>query len=165
MTLANDAARQDAFQSTLAGRLNVGSHERRHRAEPAPFQRRGEIVLGPATQIEVYGDEVRFLIPFVERHPDEYWLRAFHEAGLSWPAQLCEPRLEEGYGIRLGPLPIGELDLYVGALKERVLQTNRRYAKELEPELRRQRDEARRREEEEQRLRADVEARLGRLLG
>jgi len=53
----------------------------------------------------------------------------------------------------------------VHALKEQVAAANRIYAEEIEPELRRRREDAIRREQEERRLQAEVEAKLKYLLG
>ena len=120
--------------------------------------------LGPASQIELEGDEVRFLAPFAGQWPSEYWLRAFRQAQLVWPSHLVEPRLDEGRGLQLGPLPVAALEEHVRAAKEQVAAANRIYFDEIEPELRRQRDEAHRREQEEHRLQADVESKLKHLL-
>jgi len=123
------------------------------------------VSLGPATQIELEGSEVRFLVPFAGPRPNEHWLQAFRRMQRVWPADLCEPRLDEGRGLQLGPLPVGGLDQHVEALKWSVDQANRIYTEEIEPELRRQREDAIRREEEERQLRSDVESRLRALLG
>jgi hypothetical protein len=124
-----------------------------------------DVALGAATQIEIESGHVRFLVPFDGRWPSEPWLLAFRRAQLAWPPQLVEPRLDEGRGLQLGPLPAAELDDAVRALKELVASSNRLYRDEIEPELRRQREEALRREQEEHRLQAEVEARLKLLLG
>jgi hypothetical protein len=124
-----------------------------------------EVTLGAATQIEIESGHVRFLVPFDGRWPSENWLLAFRRAQLAWPPQLVEPRLDEGRGLQLGPLPATELDDHVRALKELVASSNRLYRDEVEPELRRQREEALRREEEQRRLQAEVEAKLKSLLG
>src|SRR5207245_7483908 len=105
------------------------------------------------------------LVPFADRWPSEHWLRAFRQAQLSWPAQLVEPLLDEGRGLQLGPFPATELDDHVQALKEHVAAANRIYVEEIEPDLRRQREDAIRREQEEHRLQAEVEAKLKHLLG
>jgi hypothetical protein len=124
-----------------------------------------EMSLGPASQIELEGGEVRFLAPFAGQWPSEHWLRALRQAQLVWPSHLVEPRLDEGRGLQLGPLPVAALEEHVWAAKEQVAAANRIYHDEIEPELRRQRDEAQRREQEEYRLQAQVEAELKRLLG
>jgi hypothetical protein len=124
-----------------------------------------DVALGAATQIEIEAGHVRFLVPFTGAWPTEYWLRAFRQAHLAWPTHLVEPLLDEGRGIQLGPLPAHALEEHVRTLKERVEAANRIYADEIEPELRRQRDEALRREQEEQRLQAEVESKLRNLLG
>ena len=124
-----------------------------------------EMSLGPASQIEIEGGDVRFLVPFADQWPTEYWLRAFRQAQLVWPSHLVEPRLDEGRGLQLGPLPVAALEEHVRAAKAQVAAANRIYFDEIEPELRRQRAEAQRREQEEHRLQADVEAKLKHLLG
>lgn len=132
---------------------------------PEPPEARHEVSLGPATQIEIDEGEVRFLVPFTDQWPGEYWLRAFRQAQLVWPSHLVEPRVDEGRGLQLGPLPAAELEQHVRAAKEQVAAANRIYFDEIEPELRRQREEAIRREDEEHRLQAEVEAKLKHLLG
>jgi hypothetical protein len=138
----------------------VGDPVEDEQSEPGP-----EVSLGPASQVELEGGEVRFLAPFAGQWPSEHWLRAFRQAQLVWPSYLVEPRLDEGRGLQLGPLPVAALEEHVRAAKEQVAAANRIYRDEIEPELRRQRDEARRREQEEYRLQADVEAKLKHLLG
>jgi hypothetical protein len=128
-------------------------------------ERLPEVSLGSATQIELEGAEVRFLVPFTGQWPSEYWLGAFRQAQLVWPSHLVAPRLDEGRGLQLGPLPVAALEEHVRAAKEQVAAANRIYFDRIEPELRRQREEAYRREEEELRLRADVEVKLRHLLG
>jgi hypothetical protein len=132
---------------------------------PELRETRPEVSLGPATQIEIEAGEVRFLVPFAGQWPSEYWLRAFRQAQLVWPSHLVEPRIDEGRGLQLGPLPTAELEQHVRAAQEQVAAANRIYFDEIEPELRRQREEARRREDEEHRLQAEVEAKLRHLLG
>ncbi len=132
---------------------------------PEPAEAPPEVSLGPATQIEIENGEVRFLVPFSGQWPSEYWLRAFRQAQLVWPSQLIEPRLDEGRGLQLGPLPAAELEQHVRAAKEQVATANRIYVDEIEPELRRQREEAIRREDEEHRLQSEVESKLKQLLG
>jgi len=65
----------------------------------------------------------------------------------------------------LGPLPAPALEEHVRAAKEHVEAANRIFFEEIEPELRRQREEALRREQEQERLQAEVEAKLKSLLG
>ena len=167
MTPRKSEANEEAFGSTtaLAGRLKPDGLPRERERQVAAFEAIGQVSLGAASQIEITNGTVRFLVPFTGALPDEYWLDAFEDARADWPSHLREPRLEEVYGLVFGPLPVGELEEHVEALKERVARTNQRYAQEVVPELRRQHDEARRREEDEQRLQADVEDRLARLLG
>ena len=124
-----------------------------------------DVSLEAATQIEIDSGHVRFLVPFSGPWPNEYWLRAFRQAHLSWPSHLVEPLMDEGRGLQLGPLPVAELEQHVRALKDQVASANRIYADEIEPELRRQREEALRREQEEIRLQAEVESTLKSLLG
>jgi len=124
-----------------------------------------QITLGAAAQIEIESGQVRFLIPFVGRWPSEHWLSGFRPALQAWPQHLVEPLLDEGRGLQLGPLPATELDEHVRAVKDLVATANRIYVEQIEPELRRQRDEAIRREQEEHRLHAEVEAKLKYLLG
>ena len=126
---------------------------------------RPDVSLGPAAQIEIESGEVRFLVPFAGQWPNEHWLRGFRQAQLVWPSHLVEPRLDEGRGLYLGPLPAAQLEEHVRAAQEQVAASNRIYFDEIEPELRRQREEALRREQEEERLQAEVQARLKRLLG
>ena len=123
------------------------------------------VSLGAASQIELEGGQVRFLVPFAGRWPNEHWLTAFRQAHQVWPSHLVEPCLDEGRGLQLGPLPVALLEEHVWAAQEQVTAANRIYDEEIEPELRRQREEAKRREEEEHRLQADVEAKLKHLLG
>jgi hypothetical protein len=124
-----------------------------------------DVTLAAAKQIEIESGYVRFLVPFAGRWPSEHWLRAYRHVLLSWPPLLVEPLLDEGRGVQLGPLPAVELDAHVRALKELVAAANLIYTEQIEPELRRQREEALRREEEEHRLQAEVEAKLKSLLG
>ncbi len=133
--------------------------------EPERADAGPHVSLGPATQIEIEDGQVRFLAPFVGQWPSEYWLRAFRQAQLVWPSYLVEPRIDEGRGLQLGPLPTAELEQHVRAAKEQVEAANRIYFDEIEPELRRQREEALRREQEEVRIQAEVEAKLKYLLG
>lgn len=133
--------------------------------EDAPVARPDEVVLGPATQIEVLGHEVSFLVPFVGKWPNEHWLHAFREARRLWPEHLSEPLLDEGRGLHLGPIQASTLEEHVNAVKARVAEANRLWADEIEPELRRQREEALRREHEELRIQAEVQAKLKSLLG
>jgi hypothetical protein len=147
----------------------------RHGHDEGPFQPRRisvvsqpgveEVALAAATEIEIESGHVRFLVPFAGRWPSEHWLLAFRRAQLAWPPHLVEPRLDEARGLQLGPLPATDLDAHVRALKELVASANRVYRDEVEPELRRQREEALRREEEACRLQAEVEAKLKNLLG
>jgi hypothetical protein len=156
--------------------LGGGLSERiRHGADDVPVESRRAPVapaaggeqarLAGATQIEIDAGQVRFLVPFAGRWPSEDWLRAFRQAQRSWPSRLAEPLLDEGRGLQSGPLPAAEIDDYVHALKEQVAAANRIYAEEIEPELRRRREDAIRREQEERRLQAEVEAKLKYLLG
>ena len=154
---------EDTFDGGFGRRLR-GAHER------VGFESWGDerapiVTLGSATQIEVDGHEVRFLVPFTGQRPNEHWLQAFRGLLSSWQLDLVEPRLDEGRGLYLGPLPVDRLDQHVQALRSAVDEASRIYTDEIEPELRRQREEALRREEEERRLRADVESRLKALLG
>ena len=135
------------------------------RLEEAPQRAPSDVKLGPATQIEIDSGQVSFLVPFAGTWPNEYWLRAFRQAHSAWPAHLVEPRRDEGRGVQVGPLPAHQLEEHVQTLKDRVTAANRSYADEIEPELRRQREEALRLEEEERRLHADVESKLKLLLG
>jgi hypothetical protein len=134
-------------------------------AEDEPRDSIPSVSLGPASQIELEGGQVRFLVPFAGQWPNEHWLSAFRQAHLVWPSHLVEPRLDEGRGLQLGPLPVALLEEHVWAAQEQVAAANRIYLEEIEPELRRQRDEAQRRELEERRLQVDVEAKLKHLLG
>jgi hypothetical protein len=124
-----------------------------------------DVTLAAATQVEIESGHVRFLVPFSGSWPNEYWMRAFRQAHLTWPPHLVEPLIDEGRGLQLGPLPAAQLEDHVRALKERVDAANRIYTDEIEPELRRQRDEALRREHEELRLQAEIESKLKNLLG
>ncbi len=133
--------------------------------EEAPTARADEVVLGPATQIEVLGHEVSFLVPFVGKWPHEHWLLAFRESRRLWPQHLSEPLLDEGRGLHVGPIQAATLEEHVNAVKARVTEANRLWADEIEPELRRQREEALRREHEELRIQAEVKAKLKSLLG
>jgi hypothetical protein len=133
--------------------------------EEAPPARPEEVELGPATQIEVVGHEVSFLVPFAGKWPNEHWLRAFRETHRGWPGDLSEPLLDEGRGLHLGPIQASTLEEHVNAVKARVAEANRLYRDEIEPELRRQREEALRREHEELRIQAEVQAKLKSLLG
>jgi hypothetical protein len=172
--------------------LSVGVHEHDDGAKPLlggallsdrlrsnqdghapPFERQeaevrpsaADAVLGAATQIEIESGHVSFLVPFEGRWPTEYWWRAFRQAKASWPTHLSEPLADEGRGLQIGPLPAQELEDHVHALKDRVAAANRIYTDEIEPELRRQREDALRREEEERRFRAQIESKLKLLLG
>jgi hypothetical protein len=154
--------------SLLSERLRAGQDGYVPTAESKePAERRpGTVVaLGAATQIEIEAGEVAFLVPFRGQWPNEYWLRAFRQAHASWPSHLVEPRVDEGRGLQLGPFPAAALEEHVRAVKDRVTLANRIYADEIEPELRRQREEALRREQEAERLQAEVESRLKLLLG
>ena len=131
-------------------------------ARPAGVE---DVTLGAATQIETDSGQVRFLVPFAGRWPSEHWLRAFRQSQLSWPPQLVEPLLDEGRGLQLGPLPAAGLEDHVRSLKDRISAANRIYSEEIEPDLRRQREDAIRREQEAHRLQAEVEAKLKYLLG
>ena len=136
--------------------------------EPEPQLERipgADVSLGAATQIEIESGHVRFLVPFNGAWPNEYWLRAFRQAQSGWPSHLVEPRLDEGRGLQLGPLPAHDLEAHVRAVKDTVAAANGIFAEEIEPELRRQREEALRREREELRLQAEVESKLKLLLG
>ena len=124
-----------------------------------------DVSLGAATHIEIESGHVRFMVPFAGQWPNEYWMRAFREAHTAWPSHLVEPLIDEGRGLQFGPLPAATLEEHVRALKDRVESANRIYSDEIEPELRRQRDEALRREQEETRLQAEVESKLKHLLG
>lgn len=153
--------------SLLSDRLR-GAHDG-HAVEREDGQLRQyegpDVVLGPATQIEIEAGEVRFLVPFRGTWPNEHWLQAFRQARGSWPSHLAEPQVDEGRGLRLGPLAAGELEEHVRALKEQVARANRLYVEEIEPELRRQQEEALRREREAVRLQTEIESKLKQLLG
>jgi hypothetical protein len=123
------------------------------------------VVLGAAAQLEIEGGEISFLIPFRGPWPNEYWLRAFRQAHTAWPTHLVEPLIDDGRGLHLGPLPAAGLEEHVRAVKDRVAYANRVYSDEIEPELRRQREDALRREQEAERLQAEVESKLKLLLG
>jgi hypothetical protein len=133
--------------------------------EQPPGPPGSDVSLAAATQIEIDSGFVRFLVPFSGPWPSEYWMRAFRQAHLSWPSHLVEPLMDEGRGLQLGPLPVAELEQHVHALKDQVAAANRIYSDEIEPELRRQREEALRREQEEIRIQAEVESTLKSLLG
>jgi hypothetical protein len=154
----------ESFEPGFGRRLR-GAHERAEVDTSWGAERAPIVTLGAATQIELDGREVRFLVPFTGQRPNEHWLHAFRGLLRDWPLDLQEPRLDEGRGLYLGPLPVDRLDQYVEALKSAVDEASRVYTDEIEPELRRQREEALRREEEERRLRVDVESRLKALLG
>jgi hypothetical protein len=124
-----------------------------------------DVSLGAATQVEIDAGEVSFRVPFQGQWPNEYWLRAFRQAQRAWPGHLIEPLVDEGRGLQLGPLPAAALEEHVRAVKDRVALANRIYSDEIEPELRRQREEALRREQEAERLQAEVESKLKLLLG
>jgi hypothetical protein len=152
----------------LSDRMHHGedaAFEPRHPAAVVTPAREDDVTLAPAKQIEIEADHVQFLVPFAGHWPSEHWLRAYRHVLLSWPPKLVEPHLDEGRGVQLGPLPAAELDAHVRALKELVAAANRIYTEQIEPELRRQHEEALRREEEEHRLQAEVEAKLKYLLG
>jgi len=152
----------------LSDRMRHGDDhavESRHPPVAVTPARDDQVALAGAKELETESGYVRFLVPFAGRWPSEHWLRAYRHVLLSWPSQLVEPQLEEGRGVQLGPLPATELDAHVRALKDLIAAANRIYADQIEPELRRQREEALRREQEEERLLADVEARLKNLLG
>jgi hypothetical protein len=133
--------------------------------EETPRSAESDMRLGAATQIEIESGHVSFLVPFEGQWPNEYWWRAFRQAQTVWPSHLAEPLLDEGRGMQVGPVPAHELEDQVRSLKERVAAANRIYGDEIEPELRRQREEALRREQEELRLHAEVESKLKYLLG
>jgi hypothetical protein len=133
--------------------------------EPVERLPGADVSLGAATQVEIESGHVRFLVPFNGSWPNEYWMRAFRQAHLRWPSHLMEPLVDEGRGVQLGPLPASALEEHVRALKDQVADANRIYDEEIEPELRRQRDEALRREQEELRLQAEIESKLKNLLG
>jgi hypothetical protein len=156
----------DSFEARLGERLRA-AQEHGVRPLPPPIEQAWSplVKLGPAAQIEVEDGLVRFLAPFAGQRPNEHWLQAFRRLQRSWPDDLVEPHLDEGRGLHLGPLPVDALDRHVEAAKHAVGEANRIYAEEIEPELRRQREEALHREAEERRVRAQVEARLRSLLG
>ena len=155
--------RDASFEGGFGQRLR-GAHERAE-IEDSWRVDHPVVSLGSATQIELDGREVRFLVPFAGQRPNEHWLQAFRGLMHTWPVELAQPRLDEGRGLHLGPLPVDRLDEHVAALKTAVGEASRIYTNEIEPELRRQREQALRREEEERRLRAEVESRLKALLG
>ncbi len=136
---------------------------------PEPEEERrppgADVTLGAATQIEIESGHVRFLVPFGGAWPNEYWLRAFRQAHVTWPSHLVAPMIDEGRGLVLGPFPAAQLEEHVRSLKDLVATANRVYVDEIEPELRRQREEALRREQEAERLQAEVESKLKLLLG
>jgi hypothetical protein len=152
----------------LSDRIRAG-HDGYLPSPPEPEVRQdhlgAEVVLGPATQIDIDGSEVSFLVPFQGQWPNEYWLSAFRQAHTLWPSHLVEPRLDEGRGLQLGPLPAAALEEHVRAVQDRVAAANRVYSEQIEPELRRQRQEAMRREQEAERLQAEIESKLKLLLG
>jgi len=133
--------------------------------DPGEVEARYEVSLSHANEVEIVGSEVQFLVPFSGRWPSEDWMRAFRQAQVGWPPHLGTPRIDEGRGLRLGPLPVSLLEEHVRAVKEKVELANRIYLDEIEPELRRQRAEAQRREQEELRIQSEVEAKLKYLLG
>jgi hypothetical protein len=151
----------------LSNRIRASHDGFEPQVEPDPEPRPAgtHVTLGAAMHVEIESGHVSFLVPFAGQWPVEYWLHAFRQAQVVWPSHLDEPRLDEGRGLQLGPVPAHELEQHVRALKERVAAANRIYAEEIEPELRRQREEALRREEEERRIQADVESKLKLLLG
>ena len=152
----------------LSERLRAGQDGYSPSLEREQEQQRSsgpDVRLGAATQIEIDAGEVAFLVPLQGQWPNEYWLLAFRQAHESWPPHLVEPRVDEGRGLQLGPLPAAALEEHVRAVKDRVALANRIYADEIEPELRRQREEALRREQEAERLQAEVESKLKLLLG
>ncbi len=171
MVPAGNDGSASTFGTALADRLKhdaraTGGNGTPERSEAAhDVDDSSRVCLGPAMQIDVAGGAVSFIVPFAGRRPDEHWLGAYHEAVAHWPAHLSEPRLEPGYGVQLSHVPVAKLEEHVDTLKRMVDAVNLRYEREIEPELRRQREEARRRLEEERRLRAEVEATLERLLG
>ena len=158
--LLDGAALSDRLRSSHDGDAPAFRHEETQ-VRPAASQ----VVLGAATQVEIESGHVSFLVPFEGRWPTEYWWRAFRQAQGMWPSHLSEPLVDEGRGLQVGPLSTHELEEHVGALKNRVAASNRIYSDEIEPELRRQREEALRREEEERRLQAEIESKLKLLLG
>ncbi len=167
------AADQQHETSALLGGGLLSERIRSHDAwahgpeleEPVERPPASDVSLGAATQVEIESGQVRFLVPFDGSWPNENWLRAFRQAHLRWPSHLMEPLVDEGRGVRLGPLPAAALEEHVRALKAQVAEANRIYDEEIEPELRRQRDEALRREQEELRLQAEIESKLKNLLG
>jgi hypothetical protein len=130
-----------------------------------PESRSADVSLGAAMHVEIEAGEVSFLVPFLDQWPSEYWLKAFRQAHPLWPSHLVEPRIDEGRGLQMGPLPVAALEEHVAALKNHVAAANRIFTDEIEPELRRQREEALRREQEAERLQNDVESKLRLLLG
>lgn len=159
--------RFDPLGGGLSERLRVAHDGYPPAPEPEERPRPSgtDVQLAGATQIEIDAGTVSFLVPFAGQWPNEYWLRGFRQAHETWPSHLSEPLLDEGRGVQFGSVPAHELEQHVRALKERVSAANRIYVEEIEPELRRQREEALRREEEERRLQADVESKLKLLLG
>ena len=149
----------------LSERLRHGNESFAAGVVEEVHERGPDVRLGSAAQIEVEDGQVRFLVLFSGQWPSEYWLRAFRQAQEGWPGHLVEPRLDEGRGLYLGPLPAPALEEHVRAAKEHVEAANRIFFEEIEPELRRQREEALRREQEQERLQAEVEAKLKSLLG
>jgi hypothetical protein len=149
----------DRIRGGFEGSPVGGEREEEHEPRPA------DVRLGPAMHLEIEGGDVSFLVPFVDQWPNEYWLRGFRQAHALWPSHLIAPRIDEGRGLSLGPLPAAALEEHVRALQEHVAAANRIFAEEIEPELRRQREEALRREQEAERLQAEVEAKLRALLG
>ena len=166
-------AHDDRVDPLLGGGLLSNRLRSNHDGYVPPFQPEEEqerssvsdVALGAAMQIDIESGHVSFLVPFVGQWPNEYWLQAFRQAQGAWPQHLVEPRLDEGRGLQVGPLPAHELEEHVRAVKERVETANRIYTEQIEPELRRQREEAVRREQEQERLQAEVESKLKFLLG
>ncbi len=150
----------DRLRATHDGHVPAHGHE-----QPAGPPPGADVSLGAATQIEIDAGEVRFLVPFSDSWPSEYWLKAFRRASAAWPSHLVQPCVDEGRGLQMGPLPVARLEEHVQALKDLVAEGNRVYVDEIEPELRRQREEALRREQEAERLQAEVESKLKLLLG
>ena len=150
------------LSTRLRGNEDRGGEDPRERA---PTAVPNGVALGPATQVEISGLEVRFFVPFATGLPSDHWLQAFRQHQPEWPGHLAPPRLDESRGVRLGPFPVSAIEEHVQTLKARVAETNRIYFDEIEPELRRRREEARRAEEDERRIQAEVGAALKRLLG
>ena len=166
------AADQHETSALLGGGLlsdRIRGHESFAHApeaeEPVGRLPGADVSLGAATQVEIDSGHVRFLVPFNGGWPSEYWLRAFRQAQRAWPSHLVEPLIDEGRGLQVGPLPPSALEEHVRVLKSQIAAANRIYDDEIEPELRRQRDEALRREQEELRLHAQIESTLKNLLG